>query len=131
MARSLAAAGVRRGDLVVVTARNTRRYLLCWLALAALGAVTVPVNPRSTAAELAGLVRQTAPRALVSDAGLASRLDTAGAGALSELGVLDLAGLGAVQAAAAAAPRRRRRPAAGTPGSACPTRASARTTWRC
>ncbi len=121
MARSLAAAGVRRGDLVVVTIRNTPGYLICWLGLAALGAVTVPVNPRSTAAELAGLVGQTAPRALVSDAGLASRLDTAGAGALSELGVLDLAGLGAVQAAAAAgAAPGAGGPAAGTPGSGLP-----------
>ena len=99
-ARSLAAAGVRRGDLVVATTRNTRGYLMCWLGLAALGAVLVPVNPRSTAAELAGLVRQTAPRALVSDTGLAPLLDAAGAGRLSELGVLDVAGLGPAQAAA-------------------------------
>jgi carnitine-CoA ligase len=102
MARSLAAAGVRRGDLVMVTTRNTPGYLICWLGLAALGAVMVPVNPRSTAAELAGLVRQTTPRALVSDAGLAPMLETAGARARSELGVLDVAGLGAAHPAAAA-----------------------------
>jgi crotonobetaine/carnitine-CoA ligase len=94
-ARSLAAAGVRRGDLVVVTIRNTPDYLLCWLGLAALGAVMVPVNPRSAAAELAGLVRQTMPRALVSDIGLAALLDTADVRSLPELGVLDVAGLGA------------------------------------
>jgi crotonobetaine/carnitine-CoA ligase len=99
MARSLAAAGVRRGDLVVVTTRNTPGYLMCWLGLAALGAVLVPVNPRGTAAELAGLVRQTTPRALVTDTGLAAPLDTASAGALCELGVLDVAELGAAEAA--------------------------------
>ena len=76
-ARNLAAAGVRRGDLVVATTRNTPGYLICWLGLAALGAVLVPVNPRSTAAELAGLLEQTAPRALVSDAGLAPLLAAA------------------------------------------------------
>ncbi len=95
VARSLAGAGVRRGDLVVVTTRNTTDYLLCWLGLAALGAVLVPVNPRSAAAELAGLVRQTTPRALVSDPGLAALLDSAGIAGLPELGVLDVAELGA------------------------------------
>jgi carnitine-CoA ligase len=71
-AEALRSAGVRRGDLVMVTARNTPPYLICWLALAALGAVTVAVNPRGSAAELAGLAGQTAPRALITDAGLAA-----------------------------------------------------------
>jgi crotonobetaine/carnitine-CoA ligase len=70
-ADALRAAGVRRGDLVMMTARNTPPYLLCWLALASLGAVTVAVNPRSSAAELAGLIGQTEPRALITDASLA------------------------------------------------------------
>ncbi len=96
-ARSLTAAGVRRGDLIVATTRNTPGYLMCWLGLAALGAVLVPVNPRSTAAELAGLLEQTAPRALVSDAGLAPLLDAARAGPRSGLGVLDVTELGAAE----------------------------------
>jgi carnitine-CoA ligase len=70
-AEALTAAGVRRGDLVMMTARNTPPYLICWLALTSLGAVTVAVNPRSTAAELAGLISQTQPRALITDEGLA------------------------------------------------------------
>ena len=70
-AEALTAAGVRRGDLVMMTARSTPPYLICWLALTALGAVTVAVNPRSTAAELAGLTGQTQPRALITDEGLA------------------------------------------------------------
>ena len=48
---------MRRGDLVMMTARNTPPYLIAWLALASLGAVTVAVNPRGSAAELAGLHR--------------------------------------------------------------------------
>jgi carnitine-CoA ligase len=86
----LRSAGVRRGDLVMMTARTTPPYLLCWLALAALGAVAVPVNPRSAPAELAGLVRQVQPRAMVSDIDLAGLVDAAVAGALPELGVLDI-----------------------------------------
>ncbi len=87
-------AGVRRGDLVVVTARSTPPYLLCWLALASLGAVSVATNPRSAPAELAGLVRQVSPRALITDAGLAGLVDSAGVAGLPELGVLDADALG-------------------------------------
>src|SRR5215472_12411994 len=89
IARALRAAGIRRGDLVVTTARTTPPYLLCWLGLATLGAVTVPVNPRSAPAELAGIVRQVTPRALITDAGLRSLVDAAGVAAVPELGVLD------------------------------------------
>jgi carnitine-CoA ligase len=71
LADALRSAGIRRGDLVVLTARTTPPYLLCWLALAALGAVSVPVNPRSAPAELAGIVSQVTPRAVISDPGLA------------------------------------------------------------
>ena len=89
LAEVLRAAGIRRGDLVMTTARTTPPYLLCWLALASLGAVTVPVNPRSAPAELAGLARQTQPRALITDAGLAGLVAAAGVAGLLELGVLD------------------------------------------
>ncbi len=85
--------GVRRGDLVVVTARTTPPYLLLWLALASVGAVTVPTNPASTAAELAGLVGQTTPRLVISDAQLAQLVDSAGVAALAELGVADVAAI--------------------------------------
>jgi carnitine-CoA ligase len=74
-AQALRDAGVRRGDLVVVTARTSPPYLACWLALAALGAVTVAVNPRSSPAELAGLIGQVSPRAIVTDGALIPALD--------------------------------------------------------
>jgi carnitine-CoA ligase len=64
---ALRAAGVRKGDLVMLTARTTPPYLLCWLALTTLGAIAVAVNPRSTAAELAGLISQVQPKLLVAD----------------------------------------------------------------
>jgi carnitine-CoA ligase len=89
VARALSSAGVRRGDLVLMTARTNPEYLLCWLGLAALGAVTVPVNPRSAPAELAGIARQVTTRALITDAGLASLVEAAEVGGLPELGVMD------------------------------------------
>ncbi len=66
----LRAAGVSPGDRVVVTARNTLAYLLTWLGLMEVGAVEVPVNPASSAAELAGFVGQVDPTVIVSDPGL-------------------------------------------------------------
>ena len=102
-ARALREAGVGHGDLVMVTARTTPPYLICWLAVAALGAVTVSVNPRSAPAELAGLVRQTQPRAIITDQDLAPLLTEAKIGdqppldqaplELPPLGVLDVAEL--------------------------------------
>jgi len=89
-AQALRDAGVRHGDLVLVTIRTTPAYLLCWLALASIGAVTVSVNPRSTPAELAGLADQTRPRAVITDVGLSALIAEAGIAGLPTLGVLDV-----------------------------------------
>jgi crotonobetaine/carnitine-CoA ligase len=75
----LRAAGVAPGDRVLVTARNLPQYLLCWLALMEVGAVQVPVNPRSTEAELAGFVAQVSPRLVVTDTELATMAAAASA----------------------------------------------------
>ena len=88
-ARALRDAGVGHGDLVLVTARTTGPYLLCWLALASIGAVTVSANPRSAPAELAGLAHQTGPRAIITDSGLAALVSEADVAGLPTLGVLD------------------------------------------
>ena len=80
--RRLAAGGRRRrGDRVLVTARNTDLYLLTWLALMEVGAIEVPLNPQSTEAELQGFVEQVRPSAIVTDAGLATTVDAAVASA--------------------------------------------------
>jgi len=70
----LRAAGIARGDRVLVTARNTPDYLLSWLALMEVGAIQVPVNPAGSDEELAGLVAQVDPKLVVTDAELGSRL---------------------------------------------------------
>src|SRR5690348_610883 len=88
-AQALREAGVRHGDLVMVTLRTTPSYLLCWLALASIGAVTVAANPRSSPAELAGLAHQTSPRAVITDAGLQPLIAEAGIAARPGPGVLD------------------------------------------
>jgi len=118
LAEVLRAAGIRRGDLVVTTARSTPPYLLCWLALAALGAVTMPVNPRSAPAELAGLIRQAEPRALITDTGLAGLVAAAAVADQLKLGVLDADALLAAAAADAG-------DAAGLPDVASPDDAAA------
>ena len=68
---TLAGLGVGKGDLVLVTLRNTPEYLFTWLALMRLGAILVAANPASPAAELTGLAGQTEPRLVVGDAGVA------------------------------------------------------------
>ncbi len=65
------AAGVTPGDRVLVTAKNTPDFLLLWLGLMEAGAIQVPINPRAAATEVAGFVRQVAPRSVVTDADLA------------------------------------------------------------
>ena len=60
-ARRLREAGAGPGDLVMMTARTTPEYLICWLALTALGAVVVSANPRSAPAELAGRPSRPGP----------------------------------------------------------------------
>ncbi len=79
-AETLRAAGVRKGDPVMLTARTTPPYLLCWLALTPMGAVAVAVNPRSSAAELAGLIGQVQPRLLITDTGLSDLVASARSG---------------------------------------------------
>ncbi len=88
-ALGLRGAGIGPGDLVMITARTTPEYLICWLAVTALGAVVVSVNPRSTPAELAGLARQARPRALITDPGLAALVTGARLAGQLPSGIMD------------------------------------------
>jgi crotonobetaine/carnitine-CoA ligase len=67
VAATLAEKGVGHGDLVMFTAPNTPACLLAWLAVTALGAIAVPVNPASTPAEIAGLLEQISPKLVLTD----------------------------------------------------------------
>jgi crotonobetaine/carnitine-CoA ligase len=87
IATALRDRGVGHGDLVVLTARTTAPYLLAWLAITSLGAIAVPTNPAATATELTGLLDQTKPRLLISDADCtaAAGADVAAAADVAEL----------------------------------------------
>ncbi len=89
-AAALRGHGVRRGDLVVLTARTTPPYLLAWLAITSLGAIAVPTNPASTRAELTGLLGQTRPALIVTDGELRRLVDPAAAAGAA---ILDIDGL--------------------------------------
>jgi carnitine-CoA ligase len=77
-ASALRQLGVGVGDRVLVTPRNTPDYLLSWLALMEVGAIQVPINPASSAEELAGFVSQVAPTLVVTDTGIAPSLVASG-----------------------------------------------------
>jgi carnitine-CoA ligase len=81
IAGGLAARGVGQGDIVMLVAHNTPRHVLTWLGILRLGAVALPVNPRSTVAELGGFLRQAAPAAVVGDPGTDAAMTEACAGA--------------------------------------------------
>jgi crotonobetaine/carnitine-CoA ligase len=63
----LAAAGVERGDRVLVMAENRWELLALWLACAWRGAIFVPVNPAARGSQLAHIVADTDPRVLVAE----------------------------------------------------------------
>ena len=77
-ASAMAREGVRAGDLVLATARNTPEYLFAWLATTCSGAIVVAVNPRAGEAELTALVAQVRPRLVVTDAEAPAAIREAG-----------------------------------------------------
>jgi carnitine-CoA ligase len=70
MAGAMHDRGVERGTPVLATMRNTPDYLFAWLAAMRLGAMVLPVNPESSATELAGLAGQLLPDVIITDADL-------------------------------------------------------------
>jgi len=76
-ASALRELGIGTGDRVLVTPRNTTDYLLSWFALMEVGAIQVPLNPKSSAGEIAGFVQQVSPALIVTDAQLAAAVDAA------------------------------------------------------
>jgi carnitine-CoA ligase len=64
---ALSARDVGPGDRVLATARNRPEYVFLWLAAMYLGAISAAVDPRSTEAELAGLVGQVEPKLVVDE----------------------------------------------------------------
>jgi len=90
-AHQLQAAGVEPGDRVLITTRTTPPYLLAWLATTCVGAIAVPTNPSATTPELAGLLTQTRPRLIVTDADLAGTVGEARSQAAVDADLVDVA----------------------------------------
>lgn len=61
----LAAQGIRKGDRVGLCLGNSVRWMMIFLALGSLGAVTVPINTRFVASEMAYALRQSRVGALI------------------------------------------------------------------
>ena len=77
IAAALAALGVAPGDRVVMFISNRLEFVTWLLALAHLGAISVPVGVREQRPGLAYIVRQCAAVAIVADAELVERLPDA------------------------------------------------------
>lgn len=88
LAGRLAAAGVRAGHRVQLLLENRPDFFLHWLALNALGASVVPVNPDLRAAELAYMAGDARPALAVTVPGRGADLAAAGRAAGLDLAVM-------------------------------------------
>ncbi|MGV9743717.1 class I adenylate-forming enzyme family protein [Rhodococcus zopfii] len=77
LARGLAARGVRKGDRVAVMMLNRPELAHVILATLKLGAISVPLNFRLTAKELAPMVVDSAPRVVIVEDDFAPLLEVA------------------------------------------------------
>ncbi len=78
-AGALARAGIGRGDRVHLHLHNCPEFLFAWFACAGLGAVMVPTNPASTAAELRYVLEHSGARITVAQPETAGSARAAGA----------------------------------------------------
>lgn len=74
LAHGLTAAGIGKGDLVVLYLPNSLDFVLLWWALQKIGAVEVPVGPVQKGAFLAHQLNLSSARTIVTDAELLPRL---------------------------------------------------------
>lgn len=88
IANALRVRGVKMGDTVALMLPNGPDYLVCWFALAKLGAVTVAINTQLQGETLAYLLRRSDSRFLILAEGFQSQW-TAVADQLSTLRVLE------------------------------------------
>ncbi|MFP4474685.1 MAG: AMP-binding protein [Desulfatibacillaceae bacterium] len=75
MASGLASLGVGKGDRVAVLSHNRPEYVAAFGAVAALGAIIVPVNWRLSAEECKHVVEDTTPRASICDENCRERME--------------------------------------------------------
>ena len=68
LATGLAAAGIAPGERIAVLAQNSLEFVDLYGAAARLGAILVPINWRLSADEIAHVITDTMPKAIVADA---------------------------------------------------------------
>jgi acyl-CoA synthetase (AMP-forming)/AMP-acid ligase II len=66
VAAGLAAAGVRRGDVVALLLPTTPLYMMCYLGAARLGAVTTGINVRYRRTEIGHILQRSGARLLLA-----------------------------------------------------------------
>lgn len=59
--------GIKKGELIAVHLHNTPMYLVCWLALAQAGAVTVPLNEHYKLEESSYIIRKCGIRRVIAE----------------------------------------------------------------
>ncbi len=74
LANALTARGVGRGDRVMLFAHNSREFILCYFALAKIGAISVPANFMLNADELAYIVGHAEPVGFIAEDVLADTM---------------------------------------------------------
>jgi long-chain acyl-CoA synthetase len=84
----LAARGVADGDRVVIICANNRYFVIAYLATVGLGAVAVPLNPQSPAAELEREIREVTPAAAIVGPAATSAWTEIGAPARDAIGTI-------------------------------------------
>ena len=57
--------GIRKGEFVTLHLHNSPEYLVCWLALAQIGAVSVPMNEHYPLAESSYVIQKVEARVLI------------------------------------------------------------------
>lgn len=59
--------GIKKGELVATHLHNSPKYLICWLALAQIGAVSVPMNEHYKLDECAYILRKCGVRRVIAE----------------------------------------------------------------
>lgn len=78
VASGFIAAGIERGERILIQADNSPQALLAWFASALVGSVAVTVNSAATATELTPYVEIARPKWAVADAAFADRVEALG-----------------------------------------------------
>ena len=76
-ANALLKLGYRSGDRIALYLPNSIEFIECFLAIAKIGAVIVPLDTKGTSFELAGLIDASGARAVICTRGCSLTLDEA------------------------------------------------------